>query len=54
MNQMACPQSTQRYVDILISVQQEVQDAGGETGDELKGPADKTCQVGFFFVSHWV
>jgi hypothetical protein len=38
MNRMACLQLTQRYADILISIQQEVQDAGGETGDELKGP----------------
>jgi hypothetical protein len=45
---MVCLQLTQCYADILISIQQEVQDAGGETGDELKGPADKTRWVGFF------
>jgi len=38
---MACLRLTQRCADILISVRQEVQDAGGDVGDELKGPVDK-------------
>ncbi|KIM89615.1 hypothetical protein PILCRDRAFT_812439 [Piloderma croceum F 1598] len=41
MNRMACLRLTQRCADILICVRQEVQDAGGDVGDELKEPIDK-------------
>ena len=40
MNRMACLRLTQRCADILICVRQEVQDAGGDVGDELKEPVN--------------
>jgi hypothetical protein len=49
MNRMACLWLTQRCVDIFICVRQEVQDAGGDVGDELKGPVDKLVACIFLF-----
>jgi abelson tyrosine-protein kinase 1 len=46
---MACLRLTQRCADILICVRQEVQDAGGDVGDELKEPVDKLVACVFFF-----
>jgi hypothetical protein len=47
MNRMACLLLTQRCVDILICVRQEVQYAGGDV-DELKEPVDKLMACVFF------
>lgn len=44
MNRMACLRLTQRCADILISVRQEVQDAGGDVGEELKAPITKLTE----------
>jgi len=44
MNRMACLRLTQRCADILISVRQEIQDAGGDVGDELKAPIAKLVE----------
>ena len=44
MNGMACLRLTQRCTDILISVRQETQDAGGDVGDELKMPIAKLVE----------
>jgi abelson tyrosine-protein kinase 1 len=41
MNRMACLRLTQRCADILICVRQEIQDAGGDVGDELQDPVGK-------------
>ena len=38
---MACLRLTQRCADILLSVRQEVQDAGGDVSAELQEPVDK-------------
>ena len=50
MNRMACLWLPQRCVDILICIRQEVQDAGGAVGDELKEPVDKLVVCVFFLV----
>jgi abelson tyrosine-protein kinase 1 len=52
MNRMACLRLTQRCADILIRVRQEVQDAGGDVGDELKEPVDLLINSlrAFFFL----
>lgn len=47
---MACLRLTQRCADILISVRQEVQDAGGDVGEELKAPVDKLVECVSFAV----
>ena len=45
---MACLRLPQRCVDVLICIRQEVQDAGGDVGDELKEPVDKLVVCVFF------
>ena len=50
MNRMACLRLTQRCADILISVRQEVHDAGGDVGDELKGPVDRLVECVLFLL----
>jgi len=52
MNRMACLRLTQRCADILISVRQEVHDAGGDVGDELKVPIDKLVECVFCLRLH--
>ena len=46
---MACLWLPQHCVDILICIRQEVQDAGGAVGDELKEPVDKLVVCVFFW-----
>lgn len=41
MNRMACLRLTQRCADILISVRQEIEEAGGEVTAELREPVAK-------------
>jgi abelson tyrosine-protein kinase 1 len=48
MSRMACLWLPQCCVDILICIRQEVQDAGGDVGDELKEPVDKLVVCIFF------
>ena len=50
MNRMACLRLTQRCADILISVRQEVQDAGGDVGEELKAPIAKLTECVISYV----
>ena len=50
MNRMACLRLTQRCADILICVRQEVQDAGGGVGDELKDPVGKLIACVFIYL----
>ncbi|KAF7965529.1 hypothetical protein HWV62_43062, partial [Athelia sp. TMB] len=53
MNRMACLRLTQRCADILLSVRQEVQDAGGDVSAELQEPVDKLV-ASFQQVEHFL
>jgi abelson tyrosine-protein kinase 1 len=55
MNRIACLRLTQRCADILICVRQEVQDAGGDVGDELEDPVDLLINSlrAFFVLFFW-
>lgn len=44
MNRMACLRLTQRCADILISVKEEVTEAGGQVGRELEGPIGRLVE----------
>jgi len=44
MNRIACLLLTQRCADVVISVRQEILDAGGDVGDELKMPIAKLVE----------
>ena len=44
MNRMACLQLTERYADILMSVREEIREAGDALAEELTQPIDKLVQ----------
>lgn len=41
MNRLACLRLTERCADILLSVRQEILDAGNAVSDELEAPIAK-------------
>ena len=41
MNQLACFRLTERCADILISIRQEIYEAGDRVGTELASPIQK-------------
>jgi abelson tyrosine-protein kinase 1 len=42
---MACLRLTERCADILISVREEIRDAGDEVAEELKEPIRKLTEL---------
>jgi len=44
MNRMACLRLTERCADILMSVREEIHEAGDEVAEELTEPIDKLVQ----------
>ena len=43
-NRLACLRLTERCADILLAVRQEIYEAGGDVGDELKMPLTKLIE----------
>ena len=41
MNRMACLRLTQRCADVLLSIREEIAEAGDAVGEELKHPLAK-------------
>lgn len=41
MYRLACLRLTERCADILLSIRHEIQEAGGQVGDELAAPIAK-------------
>ncbi len=44
MNRTACLRLTERCADILISVREEIRDAGDVVGDDLAAPVNKLIE----------
>jgi hypothetical protein len=45
LNRLACLRLTERCADILISVREEIAEAGDEVGEELKRPISKLVEL---------
>ena len=41
MNRMACLRLTERCADVLLSIREEISEAGNAVGEELKHPLAK-------------
>lgn len=54
MNRLACLRLTERCATILISVREEVADAGDQVGEELNEPIVRLveCVLLYFFSFH--
>lgn len=44
MNRLACLRLTDRCADILLSIREEIQEAGNDVGIELQGPIVKLIE----------
>ena len=44
MNRLACLRLTDRCADILLSIREEIQEAGNDVGIELQGPIIKLIE----------
>ena len=58
MNRTACLRLTERCADILISVREEIRDAGDIIDDDLAAPVSKlieyVCPISTLRVNHFV
>jgi abelson tyrosine-protein kinase 1 len=53
MNRLACLRLTERCADILMSVREEIAEAGDYVGEELRDPLTKLLEYDFFASTHF-